>query len=418
MSASPTRFKAFLRERNEFSKDGSETLLSVSEYYGVKPRAEAFDEDRQESRADSLVGYRLVKKGDLVMNYMLAWKGAYGVSEFDGIVSPAYSVFEVDDGRIERRFLHHRTRSRDMQAVFKRNSRGIMESRLRLYPENLLSIGFDLPPRNIQASISTFLDRETSQIDGLIEKKTRFIALLKEKRAAVITHAVTKGINPDAPMKDSGVDWLGHVPAHWTVSRLRFHVLVNPSQKEQRKLAPERPTSFFPMDAIGEKGELDHSHIRRLDEVQSGYSYFAEGDVVVAKVTPCFENGKGAIMSGLLGDFGFGTTEITTLRPDQGLDKAFLYLLTSTWPFRKIGVSHMTGAGGLKRVPDDFFRNFTFGMPPMAEQQDIVRDVENQTARIDGLITLTERSIDLLREKRAALITAAVTGKIDVRAAA
>ena len=234
----------------------------------------------------------------------------------------------------------------------------------------------------------------------------------------MITHAVTKGIDPDAPMKDSGVDWLGRVPAHWTVSRLRFHVLVNPSQKEQGKLAPERPTSFFPMDAIGEKGDLDHSHIRRLDEVQSGYSYFAEGDVVVAKVTPCFENGKGAIMSGLLGDFGFGTTEITTLRPDQSLDKAFLYLLTSTWPFRKIGVSHMTGAGGLKRVPDDFFRNFTFGMPPMAEQQAIVKDVENQTARIDGLITLTERSIDLLREKRAALITAAVTGKIDVRTTA
>lgn len=116
------RFKHFLRERNELSEAGDETLLSVSEYYGVKPRADAFSGDAAESRAASLEGYRAVRKGDLVMNYMLAWKGAYGLSDYDGITSPAYAVFDVDNSKVDRRFLHHRTRSRDMQIEFRAGS--------------------------------------------------------------------------------------------------------------------------------------------------------------------------------------------------------------------------------------------------------------------------------------------------------
>ena len=169
------RFKNFLRERNALSKTGEETLLSVSEHYGVQPRATAFSEERQESRADSLEGYRIVEPGDLVMNYMLAWRGAYGVSDHAGIVIPAYSVFEVDQDVVDLRYLHHRTRSKDMQGTFRCNSKGIMESRLRLYPDNLLSIHIDLPALPEQARIAAFLDRETASIDRLIRLKTRFI---------------------------------------------------------------------------------------------------------------------------------------------------------------------------------------------------------------------------------------------------
>lgn len=116
------RFKQFLRDRNQFSKTGEETLLSVSEYYGVKPRAEAFGAEEHETRAATLEGYRIVKPNDLVMNYMLAWKGAYGVSDHEGIVSPAYSVFKIDQNVMDVRYLHHRVRSDDMKAYFRSRS--------------------------------------------------------------------------------------------------------------------------------------------------------------------------------------------------------------------------------------------------------------------------------------------------------
>ena len=184
------RYKTFLRERNQFSASGTETLLSVSEYYGVKPRAEAFVGEEHESRAASLEGYRIVRKGDLVMNYMLAWKGAYGASDHDGIVSPAYAVFEVDQSIANLRFLHHRTRSDHTKTAFRSRSKGIIESRLRLYPYSFLAMDLDLPDLPTQKAIADFLDRETARIDQLIEKKQRMVEVLGEKRAAAITRSV------------------------------------------------------------------------------------------------------------------------------------------------------------------------------------------------------------------------------------
>src|SRR5690625_3235114 len=138
------RFKHFLKERQEFSQTGTEELLSVSEYYGIAPRATVFDEDRKESRAESLEGYRIVKKGDFVMNYMLAWKGAYGISEHDGIVSPAYSVFEVDESIVDLKYFHYRARSKDMQGLFESVARGVRESRVGLCLESLQSLPIHL----------------------------------------------------------------------------------------------------------------------------------------------------------------------------------------------------------------------------------------------------------------------------------
>ncbi|WP_420006156.1 restriction endonuclease subunit S [Arenibacterium sp. LLYu02] len=407
---SPTRFKAFLRERNEFSKDGSETLLSVSEYFGVKPRAEAFDDDRQESRADSLVGYRLVTKGDLVMNYMLAWRGAYGVSDYDGIVSPAYSVFKVDRGKIESRFLHHRSRSRDMQAIFKQNSRGIMESRLRLYPENLLSIGFDLPPRNDQVSILVFLDRETGRIDGLIEKKTRFIALLKEKRAAVITYAVTKGIDPDAPMKDSGVDWLGRVPAHWDVvpPTALFTESKERAREGDQMLSATQKYGVIP---LAEYEALEQRQVTMAVVNLNMRKHVEVGDFVISmrSMDGGLERARAV---------GSVRSSYSVLKPGAEVEGRFYGALMKS----SLYIQALRLTSNFIRDGQDLnfghVRKVKLPKPDLREQAAIADHIEAETARIDGLITLTERSIDLLREKRSALITAAVTGKIDVRAAA
>jgi type I restriction enzyme S subunit len=199
------RFKYFMPERNELSTTGEEILLSVSEYYGVKPRSEAFDADAAEGRASSLEGYRKVKAGDFVMNYMLAWKGAYGVSDHDGIVSPAYAVYKIDPIYAEQRFIHHRLRSEHMRSVFRARSKGIIESRLRLYPDAFLSMELELPNLDSQKAIAVFLDRETPRIDQLIEKKQRLLALINEKRAVetdkMIFGPVDGGLMPSSKVK-------------------------------------------------------------------------------------------------------------------------------------------------------------------------------------------------------------------------
>lgn len=170
------------------------------------------------------------------------------------------------------------------------------------------------------------------------------------------------------------------------------------------------------MEAIGERGEIDVSFVRPVDEVNSGYTQFFDGDVVVAKITPCFENGKGALVKGLLGGIGFGTTELHVLTPSPGLDGRFLYYITASPAFRRLGEASMTGAAGQKRVTEDFVRDFRISVPPIAHQRAIADYLDRETARLDALVAAKERVLGLLAEKRRALITRAVTRGLDPRA--
>jgi type I restriction enzyme S subunit len=210
--------------------------------------------------------------------------------------------------------------------------------------------------------------------------------------------------------KDSDVAWLGEVPEHWEVKRLRFVAQLNPSKSETNKLDKETEVSFLPMEVIGDDGSLNLERTRPIIEVETGYTYFREGDVTFAKITPCFENGKGAIMYGLIGGIGFGTTELIVARPKQfeTTSNYLHYLFVSKW-FRKLGEASMYGAGGQKRVPDDFVRNFVIGFPPVKEQQTIATFLDRETAKIDALIAEQQQLIELLKEKRQAVISHAVT---------
>lgn len=209
--------------------------------------------------------------------------------------------------------------------------------------------------------------------------------------------------------KESGVEWLGESPRHWEVKRLRFVAELNPSKSEVSTLDKKTMVSFLPMETIGEDGSLNLNSEKTVSEVETGYTYFRNGDVVVAKITPCFENGKGALMRGLLNGIGFGTTELIVARPRQ--EEAigeYLHWLFISEPFRKLGEAYMYGAGGQKRVPDDFVRNFAIGFPPLSEQKTISAFLSRETAKIDDLIAEQQRLIALLSEKRQATISQAV----------
>lgn len=163
------------------------------------------------------------------------------------------------------------------------------------------------------------------------------------------------------------------------------------------------------MEAIGEDASLRLDQTRPVESVRNGYSFFQDGDVAFAKVTPCFENGKAAVMAGLAEGVGFGTTELTVVRANSRILNRFLFYVLTEDRFRQLGKSAMTGAGGLKRVPDLFTKDFSFPLPSLAEQGQVVDFLDRETAQIDGLIGKQERLIELLAEKRQAIITYAVT---------
>ncbi len=202
-------------------------------------------------------------------------------------------------------------------------------------------------------------------------------------------------------------------PASWEQKRLRFALRMNPS-KNEIDLDDSDMVSFVPMDAVGEYGGIRLSEEKELSEIGSGYTYFCDDDVVVAKITPCFENGKGALAKGLKNKTAYGTTELNVMRADrEQLEPEFLFYLTISDLFRKIGESEMYGAGGQKRVPESFIKDFRAGLPSVREQQAIARFLDSKTAQIDALIAKKKFLLDKLAEKRTALISHAVTKGLD-----
>ncbi len=213
--------------------------------------------------------------------------------------------------------------------------------------------------------------------------------------------------------KPSGVEWFGDIPAHWELQRMKFASRINPPKSEVAHLPRDTAVSFLPMEKIGEDGSLSLDTERTIEQVGQGFTYFRDGDVIVAKITPCFENGKGALCAGLQNSIGFGTTELHVIRPDDRLDSKYLFYVTRTHLFRNLGVALMYGAAGQQRVPQSFIDNFPVAIPGLEEQRAIAAFLDRETTRLDALIAKKQRLIELLQEKHTALISQAVTKGLD-----
>lgn len=189
------------------------------------------------------------------------------------------------------------------------------------------------------------------------------------------------------------------LPVGWSQSRLRFVATLNPSKTEIAHLDPETEVSFVPMEAVGEDASLDTSRTKSISEVAGGYTYFRDGDILIAKITPCFENGKATLARGLASGIGFGSTEFHVVRPSARLDARFAFYTISSSLFRDYGTASMYGAGGQKRVPTDFIADFPIPLPPLSEQRAIGDFLDIETAKIDALIRKQEELVERIEEK-------------------
>lgn len=209
--------------------------------------------------------------------------------------------------------------------------------------------------------------------------------------------------------KATGISWLGSIPYHWQTKRLKHVCHTNPSKSELGDVDNDLPVSFLPMEKVSERGGLDLDLTRPIGVVWQGFTYFRDGDVLVAKITPCFENGKGALARGLENGIGFGTTELHVLRAKPLVDPHFLELVTRQHSFRRLGCMSMTGVAGQQRVSEAFISDFVVGIPPLDEQRRIAAFLDRETRKLDALLAKKEWLIGLLQEKRAALISHTVT---------
>ncbi|MGO2018874.1 restriction endonuclease subunit S [Psychrobacter sp.] len=359
-------------------------------------------------------GYQGIRKGDLVIHQMDAFAGAIGVSDSEGKSTPVYSVcVPKEPDQISSHYYMYFMRSMALRGFILSLAKGIRERSTDFRYNDFAKLDLPLPPYNTQVKITEFIEHKTTQIDQAITLKQQQISKLEEYKQIVIQNAVTKGLNPNAPMKDSGVDWIGEIPEHWEVKKLKRVAVVNPRVR-LNNLEYDESVSFLPMEKVSVNGDIDCSLKRPLNEVKQGFTVFEKDDVILAKITPCFENGKGALLDKLDTPVGFGSTEFHVIRAKKDINQKYLYNVTQSPIFLKVGEKMMIGSAGQKRVPTDFVSNYEVALPSLEEQHDINKFIDNTSIKIRESIEVQRKQIDRLKEYKTILINQAVTGKIKI----
>ncbi|MGW8423987.1 restriction endonuclease subunit S [Peribacillus simplex] len=388
-----------------------EELLSATQSQGVIPRSML--KTRVVMPTGNLETFKLVKEGNYVIS-LRSFQGGLEYSKYRGIVSPAYNILEERTNQ-SRDYYKYLFKSHDFIGELQRNVTGIRQGK-NIDVNDFKEIMLPIPPMEEQIKIVKYLDNQLLKINKFIKAKKKLITVLKEQKQAVIDEAMTKGLNTDVNMKYSDIEWLEDIPEHWEYNKIKRFAKISPSKsKKFKQYSLEDEVVFLPMDKISNYGDIDNTERRPIYTVKEGFTYFEKNDVVVAKITPCFENGKGACLDNLDTQIGFGTTELVVLRANEKMLPKYLYFITRTSYFRKFGEELMTGAAGQKRVPSDFISNFSIGVPDTNEQSTIIEHIYSKIEKIDNSITVTQKQIDLILEYRTSLISDVVTGKVNVQ---
>lgn len=361
---------------------------------------------------ESFDKYKIVKNGDMAFCLfdIDETPRTVGLSGYDGMLTGAYTIMRVSN--INARFIFYYYLALDNSKMLRPLYTGLRKT---ININTFQSTKVPVPPREEQNQIVRFLDWKVSNINKLINIKKKQVSAYKELRKAIIDQGILHGFRK-SEKKDSGVYWLGEIPATWEVLSLKRICRVNATIAYSVKTKDDSElVTFLPMENVTETGEIDCSIKKKIAEVRNGFSSFAKGDVVVAKITPCFENGKGACLNTLDTDIGFGTTEFINLRPSDKVLSEYLYMITMTRPFRKLGEEVMTGSAGQKRVSVNYIKNFTLGIPTVEEQKSILAEIEQKLIQIDKVIGIEHANIKNLQELKTRIISDVGTGKIDVR---
>jgi type I restriction enzyme S subunit len=388
------RIKHLFAEINERSFDGSEDLLSVSQYTGVTNKTERLEDGGMLTNAATLEGYKKVWEGDLVSNIMLAWNGSLGFSPFNGITSPAYSIYRLKTNDVNRYF-HYLLRTELYKAEFKRNSSGVIESRLRLYTDDFFRIESILPPLPEQTAIAAFLDRKTALIDQAIDIKQKQIELLKERRQILIHKAVTRGVTssgvemPNVKMKDSGVEWIGEIPEHWEVKKVKHFGVIRSGESVVNSLLNDSGQ----YEVYGGNGNMGFYNKFNVE----GYK------IIIGRVGAYCGNVR------LINEKKWISDNALILTLNNEDIYSFIAILLEVG-----NLNNLNSSNAQPLITGSKVLNFQLPIPSINEQSEIQLFIKNIKHKNATAISLKEQEIEKLKEYKATLINSAVTGKIMV----
>ena len=414
-----------VNEKYSPTQDGEMPLLSVSEYYGVAPRADKIDEDAILVRAESLDGYKKCQKGDIIINIMLAWKNALGVAPCSGIVSPAYCVYRSRK-ELDARYFHHLFRTKRYGDVFRTVSTGIIDSRLRLYTDKFFSIHAPFPPLPEQRAIADFLDEKCAAIDAIVEEAKSGIEEYAKWKQSVVFQAVTKGIpegerhptsdhrlpgdsrlstsdGPDVesrmsdvekgsrksdvgrrksrPMKDSGVEWIGEIPEEWEVVKVKS--VANITNGSDPKTEGSIPVYGSGAESFKTCGE------------------FKQGPTVLL-------GRKGATLHipHYIEGLYWNVDTAFDVKMKSGDCLRWFFYLSSCFDYKAF-ISQTT----LPSMTQSNYNSMSMPLPPLPEQRAIAAYLDEKCAAIDALIEEKKQLIEDLGVYKKSLIYETVTGK-------
>lgn len=391
-------------KRNEPKNHGNAIVLSVYRDYGVIPKDSR--DDNHNVTSEDTSKYKYVKKGQLVINKMKAWQGSLAVSDYNGIVSPAYFIYDFTDEEYNHKYFHYLVRS-CYKEEFKRISGGIREGQWDLSPEAFANTLALLPPLVEQKYIANYLDIQCSEIDATAEDIQKEISLLEDYKKSVITEAVTKGLNPDAEMKDSGIKWIGKIPINWQAVNPRW---LFAQRKDRAKKGMEQYTASQKYGVISQKDYMNRIG-GSIVTVQKDFDILkmvCEGDFVIHMRS--FQGGL---------EYSKHTGSISSayvmLIPQKNIGECryFKWLFKSASYINALqSTSNLIRDGQAMRYSN--FIQIIIPYPPLDEQQQIADYLDSQCSEIDAIIADKKRQRGILTEYKKSLIYEYVTGKKEV----
>ncbi len=361
-----------------------------------------------ERLSDTLSNYQIVIPNDIVinglnLNYDFITQRVAIVRE-KGIITSAYLCIRSNSQILYPRFAMYLLKAFDFKQVFHSIGSGIRKT---LKFQDFKKLPIIYPSHDCQMSIVNYLDRKNEELNEIIEEIKINIREYKAWKSSIIYEAVTKGLNPNVEMKDSGIEWIGQIPAHWSVGKVK-QVSEFAPKCDFSHLSHDSLITFTPMECI--RNGCFENRSAKFDTISGSYTQYAEGDIVLAKVTPCFENGNICIMKDLFSGLGLGSSELFVLRAHSILTEYLFYYLQNP-SFVQRACASMTGTGGLKRVSSDFVKNCPVPIPPKSEQDKIASFLNKRCNAIDALIKEKNNLIEDLESYKKSLIYEVVTGK-------
>lgn len=391
------RIKNLFELRNEKNYEALEDVNLISLYTdkGVVQHSDLTETTG--NKAVTAEGYKMVKEDDIVVNIILCWMGAVGRSAYNGVTSPAYDVYKpLHD--TNSKYYHYLFRTSQFNGECYRYGRGIMLMRWRTYSTEFRAISVPLPPEDEQKRIVNFLDKKIDDVDRLIGNVQKQIEKLKAYKQSLITEVVTKGIDPTVPMKDSGVEWIGEIPEHWNIERLKFNVSINAEKQSSLDLP------YIALEHIeGFSGKrIKTDNVYEVDGAIVAHS----GEILFGKLRPYLAKVY------KVEEETYVSSEFAVFSAET-IDNQYLKWYMLSYGFLDT-VNASTYGTKMPRANIDFIKNMYIPVFDVQEQEKIALYLNEKSSKIDQLIAIKQSKIEKLEQYKRSLIYEYVTGKKEV----